>query len=260
MTTQTTDTRIAARRAALTKQRAERKDELDLPRTLTMRQVREYASETAQLDATIAGFEAKAAAWAALPSLEPDATWLAHLTTWRTTLCDELMTIKSPIRDREVKQRADSLTFSIKLIDFGLGINRLPEPIIDLRHLRLGELMELAGYATFGEALRTPRGWRGSLPEVGQRIKALTAQRAAAEAALDALLLTDEERAKVEAESQAHRDALNTMDLKGNADGTGLVAFTKDSDPLDVAAMTEVQRKAFEWFSRAHNPREPVTS
>jgi hypothetical protein len=55
--------------------------------------------------------------------------------------------------------------------------------------------MAAAGYATDGPALRGPNGFRDSLPDTEQRIKDHAKQRTAAQAALDAALLTDEERA-----------------------------------------------------------------
>jgi hypothetical protein len=255
----TTDARIVARRLHLTRLRAERKDELDLPRTLTMRQVREYATETAKIDQQIADFEAKAAAWAALPTLEPDTKWRGHLVAWRETLNAELLAMHPRIRNEKELDQKTALDWAIRLIDFGLGISSLG--IVTLEPSRIGPLMQAAGYEVQGEALRGPRGWRGGLAEVEARLKALTKQRAAAEADLTSVLLTDDERVKAEAESQAHRDALNTMDLKANADGTGLLAFTKNGDPLDVADMTPAQRAAFTRFeAAAYPPRETVTS
>jgi hypothetical protein len=258
--TATYETRIAERRASLMKQRVERMDELDLPRTMTQREVNAYIAETADLDKRIADFESTVAAWAALPTLDADTTWLAHLNEWRPKLCDELLAIKSPIRDRDVKAQYDRLTFAIRLIDFGFGIAKTL-PIVDLSSTRIGELMRAAGYETQGEALRGPRGWRGSIKEVERRVKALTQERAAAQALLDVALLTDDERAKAEADSAAQRAALETMDVRQNQKGDGLAAWTLDGDPLAVTDMTPEQRAAFTWFERvSFPPRQTVES
>jgi hypothetical protein len=256
-TPETTDTRIEKRLAELIKFRAERKDALDLPGTMTQREVNTYHAETALLDQRIATIRTAAEALASLPT-DADIKWRDHLVTWRATLCDELLTIKSPIRDKDTKERADRLTFSIKLIDFGLAISSLG--IVTLAPTRIGELMAAAGYEVQGPALRGPHGWRGSIKEVEHRITGTTKQRAEAQAALDVALMDDAERATADAESQAHRDALSTMNLKGNAEGTGLVAFTKDGDPLSVADMTPAQKAAFTRFEAvAYPPRQPVT-
>lgn len=193
-----------------------------------------------------------------LAPLASEQEWLDHLSAWRKQLCDELLAVPRRNRDRAEMDRQQNLTFSIRLIDFGLGV-AVNSPFLDLSLLRLGELMAEAGYATSGPELQGRRGWLGSIPEVKQRIEDVTKQRAKAQAAVDDALMTDEERAKVDAESQAYRDALRTMDVKGNADGTGLVAYTKDGDPLDVSAMTPEQRKAFErWEAVAYPPRDTV--
>ena len=266
MTTQTTEARIEARRLHLTKQRAERKDELDLPRTLTMRQVREYASETALLDQNIADFESKAAAYAALPTLDADTKWRDHLVAWRATLNAELMAIRTPIRDDATRDRARSLGFQIELIDEGFGIAKLP--VVDLSSTRLGELLKASGYETQGEGLRGPRGWRGGIKEVEARIAALAEQRAADERALDAALMDDAERAKADAASQAHRDALNRLHLRINSDGSGYVAHDEYGDVRDLAMLTPAEREVFDRADGAYRQarldramgREPVTS
>jgi hypothetical protein len=243
----TTDERIASRRAELTKQRAERVD--DYPLSWTQKQANAYVAETATLDKKIAAFNAAVETWAALPTLDADTKWLAHLKTWRDTISDERLAIKSPIRDKATRERAQSLEWSIKLIDHGWAANRLPSKIVTLASTRLGELMAAANYDVAGEGLYGPRGFRGSLPDTEQRVKTLTRQRAEAQAALDLALEDDTDRAKRAAESQAHRDALNSMEIRG---GDSLRAYHKDTgEPLDVADMTEEQRAAFERFEAA---------
>ena len=245
-TTETTDERIAARRAELMKQRADRQDELDLPRTLTMRQVRDYVAVTATIDQQIAAFNAAVAAYAALPSLDADIKWRDFLTPARQTIDGELLAMHPRIRNKTELEQQQRLMFSIRLIDHGWAANKLPAPIIDLSHSRLGELMAAAGYDVVGlELLRGPNGFRGSLPETEQRIKELTKQRAEAQAALDMLLRTDEERATQDAESAQLRDAFNAMHCK-YTDG-GYVAHTEPGgDVLEPSAMTDLQRRAIE--------------
>jgi hypothetical protein len=129
---------------------------------------------------------------------------------------------------------------------------------------RIGELMAAAGYATSGPELRGPRGWLGSLPEVEQRIKKLSKQRAAAHAALDEALLDDDARAKRDAESAELREAFNTMHVTSSADGVSLVAYKKDDGSvLELSAMTPKQRTAFERMDalhRQHREPEPVAT
>jgi len=252
----TINDRIQARRTTLTKQRAERKDADDLPRTLTQREVNAYHAETVALDQRIA--ESKVGAWAASPTIDADAAWRDHLVEWHQTIDDELKALPPRTRNEQEQEQRQRLVWSIRLIDFGLGI-AASLPIADLSFTRIGQLMSAAGYEVQGEALRGPRGWRGSLPEVEARIKVIAKQRAAAEAALDVALMDDAEREKQEAEQEAHRTALATMVLKHNAEGTGLVAFTKDGDPLAVSDMTPEQQAAFERFAAvACPPRESV--
>jgi len=254
----TLDQRIATRRAALVKQRAERKDELDLPGTWTLRECLAYNDETAKLDDRIAAFERAVAVYAALPSLEADEKWRDHLVAWRDHLGAELLTIKSPIRDRAVKERSDHLIFALRLIDRGFGAAKMP--IVTLEHSPLGPLMAAAGYDA--EAPHGPRGWRGGMPEVEQRIKVLTAQRAKAQDALDAALLDDAAQTAREAEHDAYRAALKTLRVQGNAEGTGLIAYDPATDePLDPSAMTTEQKAAIKWFEAVMYPaREPVAS
>jgi hypothetical protein len=175
------------------------------------------------------------------------------LTMARATLSDERLTIKSPIRDKATMERVQNIAFSVKLIDFGLGASRNGH-VVTLAPLRIGALMAEAGYEA------TPQGWRGSIPEVEQRIKALAQQRTAAETALAEALLSDDAPAARDAEDKALRDAFNTMRVTGSADGRSLVAFTKDGDVLDASAMTPLQRKAFERMNALHGGRPVTTS
>ena len=251
-------TRIEAHRSALANRLAERMDVLDLPGNLSQRERDTSAMVTTVIRQQLAEFESVAAQWAAAPSdTGADPTWLQHLTAWRQTLCEELLTIKSPIRDPEVKLRSDRLVWSIRLIDHGLSIAPKNLPIVDLSPTPIGVFMRAAGYEVQGEGLRGPRGFRGSIREVERRVKLQTAERVALKKMLDRLLISDDERAQMDAESQAQRDALATMNIKNNTTGDGLVAETLYGDPLPVEAMTPEQRSAFERFqAAAFPPRE----
>jgi hypothetical protein len=253
MTTQTTEARIAARRAQLAKQRAERLDPLDYPRVWTMRQVRAYEVETAQVDQQIASLDHAVARLAAI-DVEPNQRWRDFLTEARQTLCDELFTIKSPIRDRELKRQSDDLTFSIRLIDFGLAKASKAMPIVTLAPTRIGQLMSAAGYAVAVPDLHGPSGWRGSVPEVEARIKQLTEQRAEALRALADALMDDEARQQREAEQAA----LRSMRIRHSADGRTLVAVKADGSELPVSEMSEIERRAFERMQAARR-REVVS-
>lgn len=248
--------RIAQRRRDLQKQRAERLDELDLPRTMTQRQVNEYMAETTRIEQRIVNFDKVAAEYNACTSEDAaaDARWMEFIVAARKTLCDELLQIKSPIRDRETKLRADGLEWGLRYIDRGLTASTIG-PVVTLEPTRLGELMAAAGYAVSGYALHGPNGFRCSLPEVEKRIAHLAKRRAAAEAALDEVLMSDEERAARDAEADELRAASDSLRLKGNAEGTGVIARDADGNELPVSAMTPLQRKAFERANAAHAGR-----
>lgn len=232
--------------AELTALRAARKDSLDLPGSMSERERHAYLAETTVLDQRLAAARTALAILAEVaPELAADTAWLAHLTSWRATLCHELLDIKSPIRDKAVLERADNLTLSIRMIDFGLGASTLG-PIVRLT-LRIGDLMAAAGYDIEAPALHGPRGWRGAVRETEARIAELTKRCVPVEAQLHEMLLTDDEQATRDAERAALQEVLKTMHIRNNRDGSGLVACTPDGVPLDAADMTLAQRTAFVW-------------
>lgn len=253
MTTATATPTIDERIAQLAKESAA----LAISRTQAQQEADAYGLRIESLARRISTIQVATTALASLASVAHEQEWLDHLTAWRKTLCDELLTIKSPIRDRDTKERADRLTWSIRLIDFGLGVSTLG--IVTLASSAIGPLMTAAGYATANPDLRGPNGWRGSLKEVEQRIKTLTRQRAEAQAALDAALLTDDERTTREAEGQAYRDALNRLRLKGNSDGTGYVVCDEYGDVRDLATLTPIEREAFERADAAYRQEQQAT-
>lgn len=230
----------------LEQQKAARKDALDLPHTLTQRQVNAYIAETAALDVRISTARNAAATLAALGTNEPDTKWLNHLNTWRKIMCDELMARTTRCRDKASIEWQQNLMFSTRLVDFDLGSgSRHLGPIVDLSSTRIGELMAAAGYTPTD--LHGPNGWRGGIKEVTKRIQTLTQERAAAQAALDDALMDDAARTKREAESDARRAVLNSLNLRYNSDGTaGYTAYDEHGDVRDPATLTPEQRAAFD--------------
>jgi hypothetical protein len=243
--TPTIDARITTRRTDLTKARAERLDPLDYPRTWTQRQVNVYDAETATLDRKIAAFNTAADTLAALPTLDADTKWRDHLVAWRATIDGELLAMPPRIRNEKELELQQRLTFSMRLIDFGFAANRLPWPIVSLASSRLGELMQHANYTIDDPGLHGPRGFLGGIAEVEQRLKALTAKRTAAQAALDLLLRTDEEKAQQDAESAELNAAFNGLHCRLGSDG-GHVAHDDYGDVLPVDKMTDIQKRSIE--------------
>lgn len=105
-------------------------------------------------------------------SAEADELWLGHLEAWRKTLCDELMTIKSPIRDPVTMARSRNLTLSIKIIDRGPSV--IKDFNCDLISLRLGQLMIESGYTVIGANLTCnyigELPWHGTIKETEKRL------------------------------------------------------------------------------------------
>ena len=122
-------------------------------------------------------FKSATGRMAELPPAEKK--WIDDLTTWRQTLCDELLALPPRIRDKAEMGRQQNLTLSIRVIDFGLGV--LNDPGYDLTTLRLGQLMRASGYEPRdADPTRNYSGvmpWFGSMKEIERR--------AAAQATLD---------------------------------------------------------------------------
>ncbi len=233
----------------LREQRATRKDDLDLPGSMTPRERNSYHAITAELDRRIRAIEVASSTLASLPPIEPYTKWLDLLTTGRDTISSELLSLPRRIRDRATLDLQANLMFSLDLTYRGLnaGQRRLG-PVVDLSPLRIGQLMIAAGYDVAGPALRGPNGWLGSMPEVEKLIKDLTTRRAEAQAALDEALLSDEDRAARETEHARYRATLNGMNIRNNSEGTGLVVVDEDGEERDLATLTEPERSAFTWF------------
>ncbi len=237
--------------AELEQLRAERKDPLDLPHTMTQREVSDYVAVTTALDRRLRQAHTATATLAELH--EPDSTWAERLHVWRQTLCDELLALPPRIRDPKLLGVQQNLTLSIRVIDFGPTV--LKETLYDLTALRLGALMSEAGFEVVGaDPLRNFSGvmpWHGSIKEVEHRMKDVERRRAAAQEALDTALLDDDGRAKREAEAKEYRDALNSMRVKNGEDGRSLRVVDRQNDDVDEATLTQAQRKALERARRA---------
>jgi hypothetical protein len=199
--------------AELEAQRAAIPDDGALPASTTRDELAAIQQRRALLDHRLLQARNATATLAALPSLDADAQWLAHLTAWRKTLCDELLALPPRIRDAHLLGVQQSVTLSIKCIDFGLRV--LDDSGYHLASTRLGQLMTQAGYEVAGaDPDRHFAGtlpWFGHLDLVKHRIKDTERRRAAAEAALDEALLDDDVRAEREAEAKARLDALNAL-------------------------------------------------
>lgn len=197
-------------------QRAAIPEDGALPASTTRDELVALQAQRLALDRRIRQAREAMATLAALGTADADAAWRDHLTAWRAVLCDELLAIKSPIRDPKTMGKSRSLSLSIRCIDFGLRV--VEDTGYDLTTLRLGELMREAGYAVEGaDPDRHYAGtmpWHGSLPEVEQRIEDLTKRRERAQAALDDALLDDDERAAQEAAAKAKRDELNARPVR----------------------------------------------
>ena len=259
MTDSAMNARIQAHRSKLQSQLASRMDPKDFPLSLTKGEADGYTMQTMILKQSLRDFCALADQWESLPAVAASDTWMNHLTTWRKILCDELLTIKSPIRDRDIKLRSDALIWSIKFVDSGFGIAPPNLPIVDVSHMPIGVLLAKAGFSTMGDGLREgPTAWQGSIRELERAQKELDKQRAALKKQLDRVLVSAEEHAREERKFSA---TLATMSLKNNENGDGLVAETLDGMPLPLEQMTDEQAAAFIRFERAAFPKpepEPV--
>jgi hypothetical protein len=250
------DERAAARLAALSRQRAERKDPLDLPGNMTLRQRTDYGLETMFLDRKIDSLRRSVQRVAELDGADHDADrrWRDFLTLSRQRLSDELGTIKSPMRNPEVKARADALMFSLKIIDRGLAANG-SLGIVTLAPTPLGQLMREAGYDVDGPGLRGPNGFRGFLSEIDARVKKHEVELESAIATLEQQLLPDDEIAKRDAEAKQLRDAFNNLRVVGRAGG-GLRVLDEDGDERDLSTLSPLERRAFEQADSAERARE----
>ena len=235
------------------------------PMSMTRDESQVLDAEASRLDRQVAAIRAAAAACQALGSTEADEAWLSFLTEARRTLCAELLSFTSPIRDPKRVGLQTNIRLSIRCID--RGPSAMEGTGYGLTNSRLGDLMRAAGHEVVGaDPQRSYAGtmpWHGSMPEVEERLSILRERRAKAEAMLAEALLTDEERAARHEEAKELRDAFNKLVVKVSGDGTRLVAYRDrqaflDDDPYRPEEMTDVERRAFERMDAAH--RAPLRS
>jgi hypothetical protein len=195
---------------------------------------------------------------------DPDPTWEGHLTTWRKTLCDELLT---PIEHPTPKDRAhrQNLTLSIRCVDFGPDV--FTNTDYDLMTSRLGALMREAGFEVQGAALHY-HGWLpwfGGLKDLERLAREAAKRRAQAEADLADALLDDAVREQQEAEMQALRKAFSSMRVKQHLPNMpGLWPVDSSGELIDEATLSPAQRRALAWgrggFGKAPAPLEEPAS
>lgn len=184
---------------------------LNISRTQAEQDAATYSRQIEERELRIITIHGAAAAIAGLPALAPEQEWRDLLTSWRKTLCDELLALPPRIRDSHTLGVQTNLTISIRIIDF--GISAANDTGYNLTTLRLGQLMRESGYEPVGaDPNRGYSGvmpWFGSVSEVERRIAKLHKQRDDAQTRLDDALMDDDARAKAAAQSKARIDALN---------------------------------------------------
>src|SRR5260221_6338911 len=115
---------------------AARKDPLDLPRTMTQREIDAYVTDSAMLARRRSSARIAAHTLAEVePQLAEFTAWRDHLTEWRQTLCDQLLDL--PPR----APQANGLKLSIIRIDRGTNFEEAQPAWIPL-----DDLMAAAGY------------------------------------------------------------------------------------------------------------------
>ena len=197
-------------------ERAARLDRLDLPGTMTQREMDDYEAATARLDRYIFMAREALSALAENAPRDEDIAWRDFLIATRPKLCAELEAL--PPRDK----RQQNLQLSILAMDKMRGLGVLDGTGYSLNTLRLGAYLRESGYTPlppvdpeiFG---RMP--WFGSLPEVERRIADVEKRRVAAEAALNEALLDDAERDRLNASRAAEvarKNALPQRKFRGD--------------------------------------------
>jgi hypothetical protein len=216
----------------------------DIPGDWTPRQHEEYETRRRNLVATIGRIQTAQATLAEVAQpLSDTQTWHDHLEKWREESCQELIRVAQG-KNPEARAAQQSATLSIRRVDRGLDLMRefLPGEIY------LDGLMRRDGFVPATPFSRAQGdAWFGSMPECEARLRALQHRRDVAQRVLDAELQTDEDRAEVE----AMRTTANSMHIKTDRTGTGLVVVDDEGDARDLATLTPEEAKAYEWFCRA---------
>jgi hypothetical protein len=206
--------------AELQQQRAKRIDPLDLPRTMTQREVNAYVEATEALDRRIPAVRNASSTLAELGSSAADQQWVSFLTRARQTLCDEILALPPRPRTDYARGMLQNLTLSITAIDRGSGVIRGTGYALET--LRLGALIKEAGYvaapAIDGQIFgKLP--WLGSMHETERRIASHEKRRADAQAQLDEALLDDVARETLTGDRAAYaaeRNARPTRKTRGD--------------------------------------------
>src|SRR5258708_14084 len=105
-------TTIDERLLQLTKESAA----LDTSRVQAQQEVDAYAARMEVVAQRFSAIQVATTALKGLAPLAPATEWRDHLVEWRKTLCDELLAIKSPIRDSRTMGVQQNLKLSILTI------------------------------------------------------------------------------------------------------------------------------------------------
>ncbi len=193
-------------------------DPRDYPGEWTLRQRETYERTRVELNRRIGAIRNNLSILADYDAkLAPITATVKLLTPWRKEFCDELLAC--PPRH----PRAVPLGAAIKAIDFGVAWSSGMAVVPTL----LREKLMAAFVPTWGK--NDP--WlyiADDLQSCEKRLTELNAQRNAAQAALDAALLSDDARAKKAKDDAEWQGVLNTMKIKGDSFGNGtLIPYDK---------------------------------
>src|SRR5688572_27230881 len=97
-------------------------DEFAIRRTQAQQEVDAYAARMHVVAQRMSAIEVATTTLAGMPSLAPEQAWLDHLTAWRKTVCDELLTLPPRIRDDHTLGVRRNLELSILTIDRGHAV------------------------------------------------------------------------------------------------------------------------------------------
>ncbi len=185
------------------------------------------------------------------PQLERYTAWLRRLEGWRGELCADLLTIKSPMRQKAVVARSHDLTLSLRVCDRGLA-EAAGTGYDDIASLALGKLMARDGYtaATFVAGIKASE----------KAIARLRARRAGAEATLAAALVPDDERRRREAEADLLAATYNRLRVKIGPPGGPVVVVRADGTEVSPDALTADERRAIELLGNAPKRRREAAA
>ncbi len=222
-------------------------DPQDYPGDWTLRQRDTYEGTRAELRRRIMAIQNTVSILADIDAQAAPITANTELLALlRKPFCDELLAL--PPRD----SRATTLGACIRAIDFGVewssGAAVIPGP--------LREKLMAAFVPTWAGGVDPWRYLFGDLRTCEKRLKELKAQRTAAQAALDAALLSDDARAKKAKDDAEWQGVLNTMKIKGDSFGNGTVVAYDKKTGEEMTTFTPAQLKAL----RRLNETQPVSN